>query len=92
MGPILCLRDASDDVMVDNSHCRDQQAPKPDVVDNPHPNNPKVFSTSMFRLYSVLLLGYLCIVLQGYDGSLMGAINAMVCRESLSQVFNYSFY
>ncbi|KAI5457552.1 general substrate transporter [Mariannaea sp. PMI_226] len=31
----------------------------------------------MFRLYGILLLGYLCIVLQGYDGSLMGAINAM---------------
>ncbi|KAK5995400.1 Lactose permease [Cladobotryum mycophilum] len=38
---------------------------------------PKLWTRRMFRLYSILLLGYLCIVLQGYDGSLMGAINAM---------------
>jgi hypothetical protein len=39
---------------------------------------PKLWTKRMFRLYGILLLGYLCIVLQGYDGSLMGAINAMV--------------
>lgn len=39
---------------------------------------PKPWTKRMFRLYGILLLGYLCIVLQGYDGSLMGAINAMV--------------
>ncbi len=39
---------------------------------------PKLWTRRMFRLYGILLLGYLCIVLQGYDGSLMGAINAMV--------------
>ncbi|KAL6802928.1 general substrate transporter [Trichoderma sp. SZMC 28013] len=38
---------------------------------------PKLWTKRMFRLYGILLLGYLCIVLQGYDGSLMGAINAM---------------
>lgn len=39
---------------------------------------PQLWTRCMFRLYGVLVLGYLCIVLQGYDGSLMGAINAMV--------------
>lgn len=43
---------------------------------------PQLWTKRMFRLYGILLLGYLCIVLQGYDGSLMGAINAMV-RPSL---------
>lgn len=40
---------------------------------------PNLWTRRMFRLYGILTLGYLCIVLQGYDGSLMGAINAMVC-------------
>lgn len=39
---------------------------------------PSLWTRHMFRLYGILTLGYLCIVLQGYDGSLMGAINAMV--------------
>jgi hypothetical protein len=39
---------------------------------------PSLWTGHMFRLYGILTLGYLCIVLQGYDGSLMGAINAMV--------------
>ncbi|OAA58920.1 Sugar/inositol transporter [Niveomyces insectorum RCEF 264] len=38
---------------------------------------PKLMTKRMFRLYGILFLGYLCIVLQGYDGSLMGSINAM---------------
>ncbi|KAH8697391.1 putative MFS monosaccharide transporter [Talaromyces proteolyticus] len=38
---------------------------------------PALWTPRMFRLYAILSLGYLCIVLQGYDGSLMGAINAM---------------
>lgn len=42
---------------------------------------PKLWTKRMFRLYGILLLGYLCIVLQGYDGSLMGAINAMVRKN-----------
>lgn len=37
-----------------------------------------LFTWRMFKLYAILSLGYMCIVLQGYDGSLMGAINAMV--------------
>lgn len=45
---------------------------------------PKLWTKRMFRLYGILLLGYLCIVLQGYDGSLMGAINAMVRLHFIS--------
>lgn len=37
-----------------------------------------LWTLHMFRLYAILALGYLCIVLQGYDGSLMPSINAMV--------------
>jgi hypothetical protein len=37
-----------------------------------------LFTRRMFKLYAILSLGYMCIVLQGYDGSLMGAINDMV--------------
>lgn len=40
--------------------------------------SPALFTRRMFKLYAILALGYMCIVLQGYDGSLMGAINAMV--------------
>jgi hypothetical protein len=39
---------------------------------------PKMWTKRMLRLYAILTLGYLCIILQGFDGSLMGAINAMV--------------
>lgn len=35
------------------------------------------WSAAMFRLYAVLFLAYLCGLLNGFDGSLMGAINAM---------------
>jgi hypothetical protein len=37
----------------------------------------KPFTLSMFRLYGVLLVAYLCGCLNGYDGSLMGGLNAM---------------
>jgi hypothetical protein len=37
----------------------------------------QLWTKGMFRLYCVMFIGYLCIVLQGFDGSLMGAINAM---------------
>lgn len=37
-----------------------------------------LWTSHMYRLYAVLALGYLCIVFQGYDGSLMPSINAMV--------------
>lgn len=39
---------------------------------------PALFTWRMLKLYAILSLGYMCIVLQGYDGSLMGAINDMV--------------
>lgn len=35
------------------------------------------WTPSMWRLYGVLLVAYLCGCLNGYDGSLMGGINAM---------------
>ncbi|EHL01726.1 putative Lactose permease [Glarea lozoyensis 74030] len=35
------------------------------------------WTASMFRLYGVLMVAYLCGCLNGYDGSLMGAVNAM---------------
>lgn len=35
------------------------------------------WSRSMWRLYGVLAIAYLCGCLNGFDGSLMGAINAM---------------
>lgn len=38
---------------------------------------PSATTTAMFKLYAILSVGYFCIILQGYDGSLMGAINAM---------------
>lgn len=38
---------------------------------------PSATTPAMFKLYFVLSVGYFCIILQGYDGSLMGAINAM---------------
>jgi len=35
------------------------------------------WTASMFRLYGVLAIAYLCGCLNGFDGSLMGSINAM---------------
>ena len=35
------------------------------------------FSASMWRLYGCLAIAYLCGCLNGYDGSLMGGLNAM---------------
>ena len=49
---------------------------------------PSLWTKHMFRLYGILILGYLCIVLQGYDGSLMGAINAMVNIPFLSPILD----
>lgn len=40
-------------------------------------SKPSATTTAMFKLYAILSVGYFCIILQGYDGSLMGAINAM---------------
>ena len=38
---------------------------------------PSATTPAMLKLYLILSVGYFCIILQGYDGSLMGAINAM---------------
>lgn len=35
------------------------------------------WTKSMFRLYGCLLVSYFCGCLNGYDGSLMGGLNAM---------------
>jgi hypothetical protein len=41
----------------------------------------KPFTMSMFRLYGVLFVAYLCGCLNGYDGSLMGGLNAMTTYQ-----------
>jgi hypothetical protein len=40
-------------------------------------SNDSPWTASMFRLYAVLSVAYLCGCLNGFDGSLMGAVNAM---------------
>jgi hypothetical protein len=40
-------------------------------------SHPSATSPYMLKLYAILSVGYFCIILQGYDSSLMGAINAM---------------
>jgi hypothetical protein len=42
---------------------------------------PSPFTSSMVRLYGCLLVAYLCGCLNGYDGSLMGGLNAMVSYQ-----------
>lgn len=42
------------------------------------------WTLSMWRLYGCLWIAYLCGCLNGYDGSLMGGINAM---ESYQRAF-----
>ena len=44
-----------------------------DVSDVPY----KPYTLSMFRLYGCIMIAYLCGCLNGFDGSLMGGINAM---------------
>lgn len=43
------------------------------------------WTKSMFQLYGVLFVAYCCGCLNGYDGSLMGALNGMT---SYQQTFN----
>jgi hypothetical protein len=43
------------------------------------------WTKSMFRLYGCLLIAYFCGCLNGYDGSLMGGLNAM---KSYQDTFN----
>ena len=40
-------------------------------------NKPSPWTASMFRLYACLAIAYLCGCLNGYDGSLMGGLNAL---------------
>ena len=47
----------------------------------------KPWTKSMFRLYGCLLISYFCGCLNGYDGSLMGGLNAM---SSYQDTFNTS--
>ncbi|KAI4596922.1 hypothetical protein KJ359_004832 [Pestalotiopsis sp. 9143b] len=39
------------------------------------------WSLTMFRLYSILIIAYLCGALNGYDGSLMGGLNGMTSYQ-----------
>jgi len=45
----------------------------------------KPWTKSMFRLYGCLAIAYFCGCLNGYDGSLMGGLNAM---SSYQNYFN----
>ncbi|KAJ5771387.1 lactose permease [Penicillium nucicola] len=42
---------------------------------------PSLWTTSMFRLYGCLLIGYLCATVNGFDGAVMGGINAMTSYQ-----------
>ncbi len=44
------------------------------------------FTVSMWRLYGVLWVAYLCGCLNGYDGSLMGGLNAMTTYQDYFKV------
>ncbi|KAK3613037.1 hypothetical protein LTR56_028103, partial [Elasticomyces elasticus] len=43
---------------------------------------PSIWSKSMLQLYAIMAVGYLVSTLNGYDSSLMGAINAMKSYQS----------
>jgi hypothetical protein len=45
------------------------------------------WTKSMFRLYGCLAIAYLCGCLNGYDGSLMGGINAMSTYQHFFHMF-----
>ncbi|KAH6685723.1 lactose permease, partial [Plectosphaerella plurivora] len=40
-------------------------------------NKPGLLSRQMMRLYGIMVIGYLVSTINGFDGSLMGAVNAM---------------
>lgn len=44
------------------------------------------WTASMFRLYAVLWVAYLCGCLNGFDGSLMGGVNAMESYQDYFKV------
>lgn len=45
------------------------------------------FTPSMWRLYGCLWVAYLCGCLNGYDGSLMGGLNAMTTYQDYFDVY-----
>jgi hypothetical protein len=68
-----------DDKHESSAHIDTLDNPTCDVIQlatNADTSKDSPWSLSMFRLYAVLALAYLCGCLNGYDGSLMGAINA----------------
>ncbi|PLB55754.1 putative MFS monosaccharide transporter [Aspergillus steynii IBT 23096] len=60
----------------------DQASELADVVTN---GKYSPWTWSMLRLYGVLLVGFFCATINGYDGSVMGGLNAM---ESYLNYFN----
>ncbi|KAG4424079.1 hypothetical protein IFR04_002775 [Cadophora malorum] len=56
-----------------------------DLVQSVEDIECKPWTKSMFRLYGCLLVAYFCGCLNGYDGSLMGGLNAM---SSYQDYFN----
>ncbi|KAJ6030978.1 lactose permease [Penicillium herquei] len=42
---------------------------------------PSLWTLSMLRLYGCLLIGYLCATVNGFDGAVMGGINAMTSYQ-----------
>lgn len=44
------------------------------------------WTASMWRLYGCLWVAYLCGCLNGYDGSLMGGVNAMTSYQEFFKV------
>lgn len=66
--------------MVGVSHINDMEKSSSDAIviaTEADTTSYSPWSKSMFRLYGVLAIAYLCGCLNGFDGSLMGAINAM---------------
>jgi hypothetical protein len=47
------------------------------LADDAEHSKPSATSGMMIGLYAILSVGYFCIILQGYDSALMGAINAV---------------
>lgn len=48
---------------------------------------PNPFTLSMFRLYGCLMVAYLCGCLNGFDGSLMGGLNAMKTYQTYFHMY-----
>lgn len=70
----------TDEKRIGSSHVNDVDNGAADVVQiatDVDDSNDSPWTLSMFRLYAVLAVAYLCGCLNGFDGSLMGAINAM---------------